>query len=465
MGMYEYEGRITASVDFEYFPYHVPDEEKDTVDIACELNPMCELWELQKELARLDVSEDVLYRPFSTLSYGEKTKTLLAVLFLKENAFLLIDEPTNHLDVKARETVGRYLDSKKGFILVSHDRTLLNSCTSHTLAVNKTNIEVQRGNFASWFENKKRQDEFEIHENEKLKKDIRRLTESSRQAGQWADNVEATKIGKKSRIYEQCMDNRAYIGEKSRRMQQRRKNLEKRQDKAIDDKKKLLKNIEEAEELKLMPERFHGETLAVFRDVSLGYEGEDEYREAASGLSFSIMQGDRVVLEGQNGCGKSSVLKLLLETAGQSGKKQAELDGMKRGALLNSGVITTAAGLKISYVPQSAEHLNGTLQEFAAEWELDETLFLAILRKLDFSRVQFEKRMEDYSEGQKKKVLLAKSLCEKAHLYIWDEPLNYIDIFTRMQLEDLILKYAPTMIFVEHDKAFAERAATKRIRL
>ena len=124
-----------------------------------------------------------------------------------------------------------------------------------------------------------------------------------------------------------------------------------------------------------------------------------------------------------------------------------------------------ANGLKVSYVPQSAEGLEGSLQDFAAWWELDWTLFLAILRKLDFSRVQFEKRMEDFSQGQKKKVLLAKSLCEKAHLYVWDEPLNYMDIFTRIQLEELILAYKPSMLFVEHDRAFSDRIATKRIPL
>ena len=89
----------------------------------------------------------------------------------------------------------------------------------------------------------------------------------------------------------------------------------------------------------------------------------------------------------------------------------------------------------------------------------------AILRKLDFSRLQFEKPMESYSEGQKKKVLLARSLCQRAHLYIWDEPLNYIDVDSRIQLERLLTEYRPTMLLVEHDQAFAERVATREIRM
>lgn len=77
--------------------------------------------------------------------------------------------------------------------------------------------------------------------------------------------------------------------------------------------------------------------------------------------------------------------------------------------------------------------------------------------------MQFEKHMEDYSAGQKKKVLLAKSLCQRAHLYVWDEPLNYIDVYSRMQIEALIQEFSPTMVLVEHDLAFQNAVATKTV--
>ena len=122
-------------------------------------------------------------------------------------------------------------------------------------------------------------------------------------------------------------------------------------------------------------------------------------------------------------------------------------------------------GLVISYVSQDTSFLGGNLKDFAVKEGVEESLFKAVLRKLDFSREMFDKDMREYSEGQKKKVLLAKSLCEKAHLYIWDEPLNYIDIFSRMQLENLILKWQPTLLFVEHDKTFCEKTATKVVQV
>lgn len=96
---------------------------------------------------------------------------------------------------------------------------------------------------------------------------------------------------------------------------------------------------------------------------------------------------------------------------------------------------------KISYVTQTTEHLRGNLKNFARENEINESIFKAMLSKMGFSNLEFEKEISMMSEGQKKKVLIAKSISEQAHIYIWDEPLNYIDILTRIQIEEAILKY------------------------
>ena len=130
-----------------------------------------------------------------------------------------------------------------------------------------------------------------------------------------------------------------------------------------------------------------------------------------------------------------------------------------------SGHLAVASGLTVSYVSQDTSFLSGPLKEFAKHNSLDESLFLAVLRQLDLGREQFVRNIEDYSEGQKKKVLIAASLITPAHLYIWDEPLNYIDVFSRMQIEKLILEYEPTMLLVEHDVRFREKIATSVIPL
>ena len=124
-----------------------------------------------------------------------------------------------------------------------------------------------------------------------------------------------------------------------------------------------------------------------------------------------------------------------------------------------------ANNLKISYLPQNFDYLEGFLDDFIIENNIDKTKFFTILRKLGFSRNQFLLPMENYSSGQRKKVLIAKSLCEEAHIYIWDEPLNYLDLISRIQLENMILEYSPTMIIVEHDKVFVDKIATDIVKL
>ncbi|MNW66273.1 putative ABC transporter ATP-binding protein YheS [compost metagenome] len=114
---------------------------------------------------------------------------------------------------------------------------------------------------------------------------------------------------------------------------------------------------------------------------------------------------------------------------------------------------------------QDTSDLGGHLSEYAATQGIDESLFKSILRKLDFSRLQLEKDISTFSAGQKKKVLIAKSLSEKAHLHIWDEPLNFVDVISRMQIEDLLLEYSPTLLFVEHDREFCANIATRIIEL
>ena len=437
LGKYEYQGKIQASVQFDYFPYPVSNKNRLTTDILSEVCPLAEEWELLRELSYLEVREDALWRPFFTLSNGEQTKVLLAALFLNSGHFLLIDEPTNHLDMKARETVSAYLKRKKGFILVSHDRCFLDGCVDHILSINRSDIEVQRGNFSTWFTNFQRQQGFELAQNKKLKKSIATMQKSAQRTSAWSDRMEASKYGNGP-------VDRGYIGHKSAKMMKRSKSVQIRQQRAIEEKSHLLKNLETAEDLKIAPLFYHTDTLVTFSDVVPVFDGKDVCRHALS----QSKQGERIALDGKNGSGKTSLLKLL---TGQHTEHR--------------GTVAIGSGVILSYVPQDTSMLNGSLSEFAKASQIDESLFKAILRKMDFSRIQFEKKMEDFSAGQKKKVLIARSLCEQAHLYVWDEPLNYIDIYSRMQIEKLIEDFSPTMIFVEHDLAFRKNIATRSIRL
>ncbi len=456
MGRYEYEGSITSSVRFDSFPYEVSGEDlqKTADELMGIWKPQAEQWQVLYQLNQIHMDAECLYRPFGTLSHGERTRIMLAVLFAAENEFLLVDEPTNHLDVEAREAVKEYLSTKRGFILVSHDRDILDAVCDHVLVLNKKTVEVQAGNFSSWWDNKEKADAFARSENEKHLKEIKKLNMAVDRSKRWAEKNEATKIGfDPIKEPERNISTRSYIGAKTKKMQARVKSYEKRVDREIEEKEGLLKDIEEITDLKLMPLAYHKEVLIEARDMSLRYSDAD--KALFDGLTFKVRQGDRMVLSGTNGCGKSSIIRAIFD----------KLDKTEDDELLIDGTLSVASGLTVSYVSQDTSFLKGSLKDYCKEKDLDLTLLLAILRKLDLGRAQFAKNMEDFSEGQKKKVLIASSLITPAHLYIWDEPLNYIDVFSRMQIEKLILSFKPTMLIVEHDVRFKESVATDVVSL
>ena len=438
-------GAVSAPVSFDYYPFPVPDPHMTPLEIAEEMDENRQTWRFLREADQLDMEPDCLSRPFETLSGGEQAKALLAMLFAKEHHFLLIDEPTNHLDMAGRKVVSRYLNGKKGFILVSHDRAFIDGCVDHILSINRANIEVQKGNFTTWEENKRRQDQFELDQNEKLKKDISSLRSAARQASVWADKVESTKIGNVPGAHERPKNARSYAGEKSRRMQQRRKNLENRMEKEIEEKEGLLHNLEKADDLKIFPLAHPAGRVLQCREAEIGYPGGTS--PVIRHLSFTLENGEILALTGKNGCGKTTLMRAVLGEIAPC-----------------AGEIRLSSGAIVSYVPQHAS-LRGSLDSYIQDCGVDATLMKTILRKLDFSREQFEKDMASFSAGQQKKVLLARSLCQRAHLYIWDEPLNYVDVLSRMQIERLIIQFRPTMILSEHDQMFLSHVGARLLPL
>lgn len=440
-GKYEYKGTISKNVDVDYFPFEIQNKDRMSIEIVNEIAPNVEDWKIIKELSLLNANTEILYRNFNLLSGGEQVKILLIGLFLKENNFLLIDEPTNHLDIETRNNLVNYLEKKKGFILVSHDRNFLDRVVNHIIAINNTNIEIRQGNFSSWKENKDRQDNFEISQNERLQKDINRLEKSSKNSAKWSNEAEK---GKSKKYNSETNIDKGYVGHKASKMMKSSKVMEQRVEKTIQEKNSLLRNIDRNDTLKINPLVTNKNPLVLVNNLQIKYNNETMF----SPISFEVNNGDRVAIVGKNGIGKSSILKLIL------GKE-----------IQFNGNFKVANDLKISYVSQSTEDLNGKLKYLAQENEIDESVFKAMLVKMGLSQSDFDTNIQDMSEGQRKKVLIAKSISEQANIYIWDEPLNYIDVLTRIQVEDAILNYKPTLIFVEHDEKFIEKVATKVINL
>ncbi len=441
MGRFPYQGRIASPVDFDYFPFDVPDPSCTAREAVLRIAPECAGWELSRELSLLAVAEETLDRPFMTLSHGERTKLLLIALFLRPNRFLLIDEPTNHLDEAARHSVSDYLRTKKGFILVSHDRAFLDNCVDHILSINKTRIDVQRGDFSSWWRNKERQDRHEEAENKKLRREIGKLTDAVRQTAVWSDKVEHSKYRNDNLAGK--LD-RGYIGHKAAKMMKRSKAIAQRRQQAVEDKSALLKDVERVDRLTLHPLAYGKPVLVEAAHLAVQYGDRPVFQD----LDFVLRQGERVALCGRNGCGKSSLLRLVMDET-----------------VPHRGTMRIGGGLVRSYISQDIAHLTGRIADYIRDHGVDEPLFRAILNKLDVQKSQWDRDMRDFSDGQKKKVLLARSLCEPAHLYVWDEPLNFVDVISRMQIEKLIRDSRPSMLLVEHDHAFIEAVATRRVEM
>lgn len=413
---YAYKGTISKKVDVDYFPFIIHEKEKMTIEIINQIAPQVEDWKIIKELNCLNTDAEILYRSFSTLSGGEQMKILLISLFLKGNNFLLIDEPTNHLDCETRNQLIGYLKKKKGFIVVSHDRNFLDQVVDHVISINNTNIDIQKGNFSSWYENKQAQEHFELMQNEKLKKDINKLEIASKNTANWSDKIEKSKYNTSN---SGSSIDRGYVGHQSAKMMKKSKVMERRMQKSIEQKSNLLKNIDRNDCLKIIPLESKKNPYIVAKDLQIKYNDKTIFLP----ISLEIKKGDRIAITGRNGIGKSSVLKLIL------GKE-----------IPYEGILKVANDIKISYVSQSTESLEGSFKKFARENQVNESIFRAMLTKMGVSSEEFEKDLKHMSDGQKKKILLAKSISEMAHIYIWDEPLNYIDILTRVQIEEAILK-------------------------
>lgn len=439
----EYQGMIQHSLDFGYFPQPVKQPNQLTWYVLQEIADV-EQWKMEKELNLLSVDPDVLWRDFLSLSGGEQTKVLLALLFVQEEKFPLLDEPTNHLDVLGRKQVAKYLKQKnRGFILISHDREFVDEVVDHIISIEKNQLFLLKGNFTTYEEEKKKRDQFEYWQNQKIVKETTRLKKTAREKAQWSASREKDKYGSPKKKGSGAIFDTGAIGARAARVMKRAKAVEHRLEKEISEKEQLLKNVEYIEPLTICYQPSRYQKIMKVEHLQLGYDDHFLFEP----LNFEIQQGECVSLMGKNGSGKTTFIRALL----------AQFDGQQRGTFWLPNQI------KISYIRQNYEDNQGTLFEFAEKEQLDYQIFLNNLHKLGLERTIFTQRIEQMSMGQRKKVEVAKSLSQRAHLYVWDEPLNYLDVFNQQQIEQMILHNKPTILLVEHDETFINTVSDRQI--
>lgn len=439
-------GAIQSKLEFNYFPLNVKNKEQLTL-YALEEHVQFDQWELERELNLMQVDTNLIWQPFNTLSGGEQTKVLLALSFINKDAFPLIDEPTNHLDEKSRIQVVRYLQKhSQGYIVVSHDRDFLNQITNHILAIEHTEIHLYQGNYASYEDTKEKRDKFNQEKNEKLRGQIKALNESRQRIKGYSLQSENNKKASAHKNEIHADINKGFFGHKAAKIMKRSKNIERRMDKDIQDRKGLMTNVESVPELEMNFQPNYHSTLLETRHLDLKVKDKKLFKD----LNLIIRNRGIVSLEGKNGAGKSTFLKSILN---------------KSTDVTYQGILNLTNGLRVSYLPQDFVEYSGTLAEFSQKEHLSYEKILNVLRKMGFPRSSFETRIEEMSIGQQKRVSIAKSLVEEADFYLWDEPANYLDVFNQDQLIDVLRKTKPAMLLVEHDEYFISQVASKRIEL
>lgn len=389
---------------------------------------------IKRECYRLKLKEDILNRPYHLLSGGEQTKVQIIMLFLKPNRFILLDEPTNHLDAEGIQSLATYLKQKDGFLIVSHHREFLNQCVDHIIAIEKQGLIVSQGNYDSYEYDYDLKKEFELKQRTKIEKDVRRLEVAARERRNWSNAKEKEKIG---------AGDKGFVSHQAAKLMKRALNVERRINQQLEEKKELVKYREHMPYIKIM-QSTKAQTILQVSHLEVGY-GENPIIQD---LSLTLEAGQRLAICGTNGCGKTTFIKSLL----------GEIP-------IQNVLIKFDNRVRIAYASQFPRYESGFLRDILRELGLEEARFRSILGALSCHREIFERDLSTFSLGELKKVDLARSLYHESQLLIWDEPLNGIDILSRCAIEEAILIYQPTMIFIEHDETFVERVSTHILNL
>ena len=221
-----------SKVHYGYFPLTITDDDDYAVNLF-EIEPE-DQWQVEMELAKLELDSAKLWQPFKTLSGGEQVKIMLAVLFSRDYDYLLLDEPTIYLDLPTKQIVKRYLQSQQqGFILVSHDMDFLNEVVDHIVSLEADGVLVFKGNYDVYVAERERLEKNYMMQNQKIKAEIKRLEQSAREKAEWSSQKEATKFGNPKVKGSKTRDDKGFLGSRAAKMMKKSKQMEDKINKQI----------------------------------------------------------------------------------------------------------------------------------------------------------------------------------------------------------------------------------------
>lgn len=368
-------------------------------------------------LKGLGFSENEFDLEVDKLSGGQKTRLALSKLLLKEPELLLLDEPTNHLDIDAIEWLENFLkDYRKSVMVISHDRFFIDKVTDKILEIENRHVKLYNGNYSTYLKQKTTDREIQQKHYEQQQKEIAKMEAFIEQQKRW--NREKNIIAAESR------------------------------QKAIDRIEKINKpeNLPNKIKIKFKSSITSGNDVLHVENLSKKFPGKPLF----DNLTFNIQRGEKVFILGPNGCGKTTLLKILTNHLEQT-----------------NGKFRYGYNVKMNYYDQEQESLNLDNTIFDEVWDkspkFSETEIRNALAMFLFKGEDVFKTISALSGGEKSRVSLIKIMLSNSNLLILDEPTNHLDINSREILEQAFDDFEDTLIIVSHDRYFIDKLATRII--
>ena len=378
---------------------------------------------LSKVCTGLSITEEFKKQLFSTLSGGEKTIVILAKILLQAPDILLLDEPSNHLDMEAMEWLEDFLKDYKGMaLMVSHDRYFLDRVVTKIVEIEDMESETYVGNYSDFVKEKEKRMMLQFDAFEDQQKKIKAIENTIKQLRDWGS---------------QRSDNPKFI----KRAVSMEKRLEKMQrvEKPIFEKQNM--------RIKFLTSERSGNEVVKLKEVTKGFQDKLLLNKA----DLLIRHGERVVIIGNNGTGKSTLIKLLL--------KEYTVD---------SGTAELGSAVKLGYLPQNVTFANEeltVLECFRENKTISEGKAREFLARFMFYGENVFKKVRNLSGGEKSRLKLCFLLYEDVNVLILDEPTNHLDIDSRETLEEALGNFEGTILFVSHDRYFINIICTRIVDL
>ncbi len=388
---------------------------------------------LQAELGALGYAPDLLERPLSELSGGERRLLRLAAALARPQALYLLDEPTNYLDERATAYLTRKIrETEAACLIVSHDRRFLDETVDGVLELERGTLRRYRGNYSSFWAQKETEYAAKVKKSDKLKREIVGLKEQERTYKVWG----ARKEKEKSRVKSEGPVDKGFVGARAARLMRR----------GLQAKARLQGRIEDLEESKPWVEKRYAvafEPPELPAGVCLSVEDVSVLNKK---VSLNLAYGERWALAGANGAGKTTLLRTLL-------------------GLESTGRVTWDKDAVIGYLPQRYDSAHDAEPLRTQFTEADGPPARILLGALGVSGEAFAQPLAALSEGQKRKVRLAQLILARPNVLVLDEPTTHLDYVSVEMLEAALTDFPGTLLLVSHDAYLLERTTERRLEL